>query len=535
MSTGPCFPFSFRLVACGTLLLFLPASLAAQQNSLKVIFQSDSSRNTVAGLFRDKGIVYASLKDLARIFGTGTFENTEARKFEVKPQAYRVKVSAGNPFVVITDQNGRQSVQQLSHNVVFAAGSYFIPLSAFLPYFEVSFGTPASFDAVAGILRIGVAAPPNRFDIPTLSLEPKVNGVLIRIPARKRFADLESWLRQDGWLYLTIPEARADIDSLNRVRPKGLVKEIVAIQSPTSVQLTFKLAGKIATTELLRGEDSTEILLSVRAEGVNERKLLEKRQEEIRSGLESQRNRWKLDAIVLDPGHGGRDWGATGVTGVREKDITLGITLKLGRLIQKNLKDVRVIYTRKTDTFVELDRRGQIANEAGGKLFISIHCNSLAHKPSPTRGFEVYLLRPGKTDEAIAIAERENSPIKMEEGYEKRYKELTEENFILVAMAQSAYVKASERYADILQKEMEKTTGIPNSGVKQAGFYVLVGAAMPNVLVESAYLSNRQEERYLKSDAGQQKIAEAIFRAIRKYKGEYERVLQEGKDVGASQ
>jgi N-acetylmuramoyl-L-alanine amidase len=134
------------------------------------------------------------------------------------------------------------------------------------------------------------------------------------------------------------------------------------------------------------------------------------------------------------------------------------------------------------------------------------------------------------TEEAVAIAERENSVIALEEGYEERYKQLTEENFILVTMAQSAYVKASEVFADLTQKEMASRTGIPNRGVKQAGFYVLVGAAMPNVLVETAYLSNRQDERFLKSDAGQQKIAEALLSAIKSYKKEYEKLLLEGND-----
>ncbi len=191
-----------------------------------------------------------------------------------------------------------------------------------------------------------------------------------------------------------------------------------------------------------------------------------------------------------------------------------------------------MIYTRSDDRFIELDRRGQIANEADGKLFISIHCNSLKRKPNPTRGFEVYLLRPGRTEEAIAIAERENAVIELEEGYEKRYQQLTEENFILVTMAQSSHVKSSEAFADIAQREMESRTGLTNRGVKQAGFYVLVGAAMPNVLVESAYLSNREDERFLKSESGQQKIADALYRAIKAYKEEYEKLLNEGKEIG---
>ncbi len=237
-------------------------------------------------------------------------------------------------------------------------------------------------------------------------------------------------------------------------------------------------------------------------------------------------------AHASDPGHGGHDPGTIGVSGTKEKDIALGIALKLGQLIKKHFRDVKVVFTRSDDRFVPLDRRGQIANEAGGKLFISIHGNSMRRKPNPTRGFEVYLLRPGRTEEAIAIAELENSVITLEEGYEERYKELTEENFILVTMAQSAYMRASEVFADILQQEMENIPGLENRGVKQAGFYVLVGAAMPNVLIETAYLSNRSDERFLRSESGQRKIAESILRAIKRYKGEYEKLLMEGKDLG---
>jgi N-acetylmuramoyl-L-alanine amidase len=181
---------------------------------------------------------------------------------------------------------------------------------------------------------------------------------------------------------------------------------------------------------------------------------------------------------------------------------------------------------------VELDRRGQIANEADGKLFISIHCNALRKKLSHIRGFEVYLLRLGKTEEAIEIAERENAVIKLEEGYQERYRDLMDENFILVTMAQSAHMKASEVFAEITQQELEDKLSIPNRGVRQAGFYVLVGAAMPKILLETAYISNRQDEKILKRKSGQQMIAEALFNAVKRYKDEYEKLLEEGKEIG---
>ena len=226
------------------------------------------------------------------------------------------------------------------------------------------------------------------------------------------------------------------------------------------------------------------------------------------------------------PGHGGKDAGAIGVNGVKEKDINLAIALKLGKLIEENMKDVKVVYTRKTDKFIDLYKRGKIANENNGKLFISIHCNSTPKKPSDANGFEVYLLRPGRTKEAISIAEFENSVIQYEEN-PNRYEKLTDENFILVSMAHSSYMKYSERFAEYLHKEFVKHPSLSSRGVKQAGFYVLVGASMPSVLIESGFLSNTNDAKYLNTSSGQQKFAEYVFSGIKKYRESYELEMQD--------
>jgi len=360
-------------------------------------------------------------------------------------------------------------------------------------------------------------------------LEQKNNGMLIRIPLKKKVDDFESWLRQDGWLYVTLVDVKADVKAINAVKGMGIVKNIVAIQSPTAVQLTFRLSGKVAATEILRDEGTHDLLLTIRTPDVPQKAQQQpaerKSPHETTTELPDRKKRWDLDLIVLDPGHGGRDPGTIGVSGVKEKDIALAVALKLGKMITAGMQEVKVVYTRSTDVFVPVYRRGQIANEAGGKLFVSIHCNSTQRKPHPMRGFEVYLLRPGRTEEAVAIAEQENAVIELEEGYEARYQELTDENFILVTMAQSAYVKSSEVLAGLVQKEMKHIAGLPNRGVLQAGFYVLVGAAMPNILLETAYLSNREDERFLNSTTGQQKIADALFRAVKVYRTEYEKLL----------
>ena len=205
--------------------------------------------------------------------------------------------------------------------------------------------------------------------------------------------------------------------------------------------------------------------------------------------IEDVKDRWRLDTVVLDAGHGGKDGGTQGKYGTKEKDIVLDITKRIGRLLENNTK-IKVVYTREEDVWLPVRRRTEIANENNGKLFISIHAN--ANNNRTIKGFETYLLSPGKSEDAVAVASRENSVIQMEEkknGYEK----LSGEVLIMATMAQSMFVKESENLASIIQMELDKQLDSPNRGVKQAGFYVLIGASMPNVLVEVGFLSNPTE------------------------------------------
>jgi N-acetylmuramoyl-L-alanine amidase len=235
--------------------------------------------------------------------------------------------------------------------------------------------------------------------------------------------------------------------------------------------------------------------------------------------------KWALDVIVLDAGHGGKDAGAIGIGGTKEKDVTLGVVKKLGALLEEQLPGTKIVYTRKDDSFVELDRRGQIANENGGKLFISIHCNSTPKKPSDANGFEVYILRPGRNEDAVRVAEMENSVIALEKN-PKRYQPLTDEQFIVVSMAQSSFVKYSDMAAAMITAEVKKIKELGVRGVNQAGFLVLVGASMPNMLIEIGFLSNKKEEQFLKSYRGQMLIAKAIARAVKAYRIRYEAQIQ---------
>ena len=239
------------------------------------------------------------------------------------------------------------------------------------------------------------------------------------------------------------------------------------------------------------------------------------------------RARWRLDTVVIDAGHGGHDAGAIGVGGLREKDVTLPVALRVGRYL-KELLGVNVIYTRQDDRFITLRDRGRIANEAGGKLFISIHANAARNRSA--QGTETYFLGMHKTGAAEQVMQRENSVIQYEDD-PTAYDGLNERALIEQALTQSAYMRNSEQLAGFVQQHFTGNVGRVNRGVKQAGFYVLWGASMPAVLVELGFVTHAQEAAFLQSENGQIYLASAIFRAVRDFKMQYEK----GLDLGMAQ
>lgn len=232
---------------------------------------------------------------------------------------------------------------------------------------------------------------------------------------------------------------------------------------------------------------------------------------------------YKIDKIVIDAGHGGKDPGALGGHS-REKDITLAVSLKLGEYIKEYLPDVEVFYTRDDDNFVPLVERGNFANKHKADFFISIHINSF---PKPNvKGSEVYVLGLHKTEENLNVAKRENAVILMEEDYKDNYGGFDPnkpESHILLSMFQNAYMDQSIKYAQMLETEFKTRAMRPTRGIKQAGFVVLHQTTMPSVLVELGFLTNQEEERYLLSDNGQSYLASAMFRSFRDYKERLEK------------
>ena len=227
--------------------------------------------------------------------------------------------------------------------------------------------------------------------------------------------------------------------------------------------------------------------------------------------LRSEKEKWEFKTIVIDAGHGGKDPGAVGYRGTKEKDIALDVAKRLEKKLSKNM-NVKIIMTRDEDVFLRLSERTKIANESNGNLFISIHTNAAEDRRAS--GFETFLIGPNKNEAAVRVAARENAVLELEGSTGKK---LTNEDLIQATIAQSAFASKSEQFASMVQKEIKKRVQSRDRGVKQAGFYVLMGASMPNVLVELGFISNPSEEKKLRSPQYRDQLATAIYRAVEQY------------------
>jgi len=222
--------------------------------------------------------------------------------------------------------------------------------------------------------------------------------------------------------------------------------------------------------------------------------------------------------VVLDAGHGGHDPGAMSANS-KEKDINLQIVLDLGAIIEQKFKDVKVIYTRKTDKYLTLQERADVVNDHHADLFICIHTN--ASLSSAAYGAETFTLGLAKTRANLDVAMRENSVILLEEDYRTKYKGFdpnSVDSYIMFEFMQDKYIDKSVEFSSIIQKQFVSYCQRTDRGVRQAGFWVLHRSACPSVLVEVGFISNPAEERYLTSDQGQKEMATAVFNAFVDYK-----------------
>ena len=232
----------------------------------------------------------------------------------------------------------------------------------------------------------------------------------------------------------------------------------------------------------------------------------------------------KRFTLVIDPGHGGHDAGALGTIS-KEKNINLAVALRFGKYVEQNLPEVRVIYTRKTDVFIPLNERANIANRANADLFISVHTNALP-AGKVARGFETYTLGMHRAKDNLDVAMRENSVISMEKDYQQRYQGFdprSSESYIIFEFIQGKNMERSVELARMIQRGVCDGANRPDKGVHQAGFLVLRETSMPGCLIELGFITTPDEERLLNNDSRVDDIARGIYEAFAKYKNKYDK------------
>jgi len=485
---------SFLLVTKVSATILVVNSVDQKENELKVL---DNTK-----------VLYVSANDLSRVLTSRSpYVNKERMKMVLYFSDTRIKISSNSSFVLVDEE--------VFHMPAYAKGDgddIFLPAVAIFQILKQTVLPGLTYDPIKHRLDIEMV----EFNITNLEIEQKANGTILTLYTREQFAagHISSFEHENGWFYLTVQNGIVDTTQINKADTRGVVAKAIANQFAESAQIAIRLRSGIIGHEVFQSPDPNAIIITLRTP-------FDKSADRIRT----LRKRWQLDTVVLDAGHGGKDGGTVGKSGAREKDIVLDISKRLGLLLGKKT-NINVVYTREEDVFIPLWKRTKIANASNGKIFVSIHVNSNPNRSA--RGFESYLLKQGKSDDAIELASRENAVIKLEEHSGNKYKELTGENLIMATMAQSMFMKESEELASLIQDELGNRLDSPNRGVKQAGFVVLIGASMPNVLIETGFLSNPTEEKRLRQASYRQKIAEGIFSAIVKFRSQREKLLTEG-------
>lgn len=317
-----------------------------------------------------------------------------------------------------------------------------------------------------------------------------------------------------GVIQLKVYGAQADLGRVRLDTPRGLVRSARTTQHEGHALVTVRVDDLVTRYRTHTERDGRHIVLVVEEEQVTALPDPVPRgpaELDLQVGPEDAALRPEISTVVIDPGHGGSDPGVAGLDGLLEKDLNLAVGLRLAEYLRQ--QGLRVVLTREDDRYLGLSERAEIANTAGGDLFISLHCN--AWLDGGARGIETYFLSPAKSEWSRNVEAIEN----------RGYDAVEDVEFIVWDLVQNRYISASSDLAEVIQGEVSRTLGLPDRGVRQAGFRVLVGAWMPAVLVEMGFLTHPEDARLLRTDRYQRNLARALGDAIVVYR---ERVAHAG-------
>jgi N-acetylmuramoyl-L-alanine amidase len=471
-----------------------------------VVIYSDGKPSEEIPIVERSGKAYLGASQLARILGLDRSLDLEHDKVTLKQGAHSVDILVGGTVWM------RDGVAVTTDEAAFKEGNeVMVGLASADAILAQTFDKNLRWDASRGQLMVGLPSP-NIIDIEVRSAPERVIATIKTIGVLR----YELLPVSDNRIELLV-RGGVFTKRLGFEAKGGLIERLEAAQEPEGARITVTLAAGPPAYRVFpeMGPDGIVVKVWTRTVAeIPEPELMPPRKlawQERMSGGEA-----KLDVVVIDPGHGGENRGSVGATGYLEKDFNLALARKLRDAL--SARGMEVIMTRDDDISVALETRTEVANSVGADLFISLHANGFTSPEA--KGFEVYFLSPAADDEARYVASSENGALESPAIVSDARDEVA---FILWDTAQNEFVAESSYLAQLVNEELSRALPIPNRGVKQADFFVLKGAYLPGILVETAFITNPSEEAMLKDDASQQKIVGAIVSAVSKFKEDYNR------------
>ena len=489
----------------------LVVPVAHAQRTVTVVYDDGrrSDEIPVWQLDSDSEELFLRANDVARIFKATQFWNASTRKVVLGIHKTRFTITVDTRVVVIDGDP-----IMLRSDIRYESGFVMIPMEFVLdlvpPYTLNVLNWDPSTDTLS-VEKVGY----NVTGVTFATTEDRSTATIELTELLIHHVDSNT----PGLVRLKIYGGRIDPSKFQVKEAHGLFDEVRGEQTDRDAYVYFDI--KRYTSRVVVEKDETPPRIRVVLEKgdlpeIPEPDFAAKKQVEVVDRRAVERRRLTIRKVVIDPGHGGKDHGKIGVTGVMEKDVNLQIAKKTRDALRREV-GVEVVLTREDDQLLSLTRRTEIANEIEADLFISIHCNSWFSEE--TGGFEAYFLSPAKTEWDRAVAMTENAA---DDYWRPSSDAGSDIDFILWDIVQNEFINESSHLAELTQIAMIERLGLRDRGVKQAGFTVLQGAHMPAVLIETAFLSNPEEEQLLVSPDFQAKVADGIAEAVKKFKARYE-------------
>jgi len=498
---------------------FTRIDASAPERPLLAADRTTGTEQTINGraLLEGSQEIYLDSATVATLLQAARFWDDRLGFLDLKSHDRSFRFAAGTRLVI-----GPQGETLLPVPVLLHADELWIPMVALTSVLGPALGVNVDWEPARGRLSLGAV----EHNITAVRTEQLGRATVVHIEGTEPLGYSASGTR-DGGVEVKIYGGDPVEGLASRTRARGLLRGLAVREEAGAVRLLLRVDDLVGKFRTYTDQDGREIVVVLEEEQVSalpEPVPRGRVDVNIATGPVDVTHDLRVAKVVLDPGHGGHDMGAVGPDGIMEKDVNLAVAREL-RSWLRHQSDLEVVLTRDKDEFVELDQRAELANTAGGSLFISLHCNSWFNDSA--RGLETYFLSPARSDWARSVAAAENGS-----GEDGQLDVPDDVEFIVWELVQNRFISSSSHLAEVIQAEASADLGLGDRGVRQAGFRVLVGAYMPAVLVEMGFLSHPDEEKMLGSAPYQRRLAEALGTAILAYRDEMDALMQpqEGSD-----